>query len=140
MSRGCTAGRIPLVPSRPALFMPSASIARVTLAWWEGREPVLVPSPSAAARTVVVVWPTDVRGYLDVPAARAGRVEVTPWELSPSDLDRLRALAAADWPLDRHDLYVHRDWLGPCRESLRHTDYWSVALTTVEATIRAVSG
>ena len=116
----------PRIPLRDACapFKPTARAGRISLAWWDAaeregaREPVLVPSDHGYARTLIAVWPTDVRGRLMSRAVRQGAVTITPWDLRPVDIDRLRILALT-WPLDLHDLQVTDRWIRPCAESLR---------------------
>lgn len=126
--------RIPL-HSPPPTFQPQPGrIARVTLAWWEDGELVLVPSQTGAARTLVVVWPTDSNGYMDLPATYAGRVEVLPWDLSPQHFECLRTFSSS-WPLQQHDLYVWASKLGPCLHTNRGTLYWAGLDGRIEAEI-----
>lgn len=113
----------------------------MSLAWWAPdepigrREPVLVAGPRSA-RTLVVVWPTCARGYVDRARLDRGEVEVLPWDLDAATFQRIRDLGP-DWPLEWHDLYVTSTWIGPARESLRHTDFWSVPRDAVETAIRS---
>lgn len=107
----------------PATFIPTDRLARISLAWWdpsepEGRrEPVLVQGPHGP-RTVVVVWPVDSRGRLDVEAVQRGDVQVLPWDVSPVLLEELQRLAR-EWELDRVDLFVTETTLGPAPLCLR---------------------
>jgi hypothetical protein len=139
--------RVSLTSPAPTFRPEPGRVHRLTLAWWdpaepEGRrDPILVASPMATAQTLVVRWPTDVRGYVDLRALRAGQgIDVAPWELGQEDFERLRKLAER-WPLDRHDLYVHSSWLAPCQDTLRTTSYWSDCglERPIEAAIRRLS-
>jgi hypothetical protein len=140
-----------VIPARISLtlsesvFVAGSGIARISLAWWdpaepEGRrDPVLVTSPSGCPRTVVVLWPTDGRGYLDVPRLRRGEVEVRPWNLAEDEIELLRQ-RARDWPLDRHDLLVRRGWVVPCPETLRTADLGIGLEQRIEAAIARLMG
>lgn len=137
--------RVRLTPPALAFRPEPERIHRISLAWWdptepEGqRDPVLVVSRTAAARTLVVVWPTDGRGYLDAARLRRGEAEVLPWDLDEQDLARLRA-RAQHWPLDRHDLLVQPDRLSPCFETLRTVDLGFGLERRIEAAIAREEG
>lgn len=119
--------RISLHAPPPGFHVLPGQTARISLAWWdpaepEGqREPVLVVSPTGAARTLVVVWPTDSRGYVRADRVRRGEVEVLPWDLTEAELEQLRERARL-WPLDRHDFRVREGAIVPCPETLRTAD------------------
>lgn len=137
--------RVPLTPPAPAFRPEPGRIQRISLAWWdptepEGRrDPVLVVSRTAAARTLVVVWPTDGRGYVDAGRIRRGEVEVLPWDLDEQDLAGLRA-RALHWPLDRHDLLVQPGRLPPCPETLRAVNLGIGLERRIEAAIAREEG
>jgi hypothetical protein len=92
-------------PSPRAAFSSSSDhIARITFAWIEDGEPVV--QGVGPYRAVVVVWPTDARGYVDVAAVRNGQARVTTWDLSERELDALRELVVEGWNFERFDLMV----------------------------------
>lgn len=131
--------RIRLAGAPAGLDLALGHTARISLAWWdptepEGRrEPVLVAGPRAA-RTVIVVWPTDAQGNVDPDRARRGEVRIVPWDLDEVQLERLRVLASS-WPLDQHDLWSRGDWLAPCPETLRTADLGLELESRIEAVI-----
>jgi hypothetical protein len=131
-----TGVRVPLFAPPAVLDVEAAGIARVSLAWWDDAGPVLVDR-GAGPCTVVAVWPTDRRGYIDAPAVRRGEVLVMRWDPSAVHLQRLRAVIAAGWDLRRHDLFIHPGGLGPARESLLAALGLDVS-SLVEAAIRAL--
>lgn len=131
--------RIPLHTPPPVFVPQPGRIARVTLAWWEDGEPVLVSSLSGAARTLVVVWPSDAKGHMDLPATYAGGARVLPWDLSPQHLEDLRTFSQS-WPLQQHDLYVWATKLGPCMHTNRGTLYWAGVDERIQAEIERLEG
>ena len=85
----------------------------------------LAGQPSKATiATIVVVWPTDRNGQLDVGRFTAGDFEVKPWVFSRDKYDMLQA-RNNEFPLAEHDIqakctdtqYQKMD-IVPCKENL----------------------
>lgn len=103
-----------------ARFDPRPGVtSRVSLAWWadslDDPSPVFVGT-AEAPRTVVVVWRTDLAGYLD----DIDQWLVREWRLTAATFERLEAVHD-DFHLGAHDLLVRGGEpvrLAPCRESL----------------------
>jgi hypothetical protein len=137
--------RISLQVAPPTFRVAPGHAARISLAWWDDsepegrRDPVLVASPGYAARTLVIVWPTDSRGYVHADRVRRGEVEVLPWDLTDEDLERLRERARF-WPLDLHDLLVWQDKIAPCPETLRSESLGIGLKDRVDAAIARLEG
>lgn len=118
------AARIRLTEASGVYQRPFVGADRISLAWWEpgDPEPVIIADASGRPCTLVIVWPTDHEGMIDVVGLRAHRYEVLPWHL---DQDALRALKEIHdaWPLDRHDLRVTRDSIEPTLRTFREWPY-----------------
>lgn len=116
------AERITFADAKPAdaFTAPRVGRARISLAWWEPDcpEPVFVLGPHGGPSTVVLVWPTDRRGYLIPGATERGLWRALPWHLDAHTFGALGDLHRA-WDLDRHDLWVSREGLVPRPDTLR---------------------
>jgi len=115
--------RVPLAgsPAEPE-FEPGPEVSRISLAWWdpeeeEGRRDPILVRYGSTVRTIVVVWPTDPSGLVQVESVRRGEVLVRTWTVGPL-LDRLREVSR-DFRLDLHDLLVTRGTVYPTRDTLR---------------------
>ena len=85
----------------------------------------LAGQPSKATiGTIIVIWPTDRNGQLDVPRFQSGNYDVKPWVFSRDKYDMLQS-RNTEFPLAEHDLqmkctdsqYQKMD-IVPCKESL----------------------
>jgi hypothetical protein len=88
------------VPPAPFTSSPDVT-ARLSFPWLAESEPVVYGS-----RVVVVVWPTDTTGHVDVEAARNGGARVTTWDMTPTEIAALSRLVSAGWNFERYDLLV----------------------------------
>ncbi|MEL7339302.1 MAG: hypothetical protein AAGM67_02365 [Bacteroidota bacterium] len=59
--------------------------------------------PKTQVATLLVIWPTDDKGKLNIDAFKRGEFEVKPWVFSQ---DKYRSLAgiAEEWPFAEHDI------------------------------------
>ena len=118
-------GRVRLsVPAAPFVSL-GGCLTRITFAIVDGGEPVVFAAP---CRTVVVVWPCDPRGYVDVEAVYAGRTRTAVWELAEREVAGLRNLLSEGWTFDDVDLLVgggvSAPRLIPASRSLRECEHY----------------
>lgn len=103
--------RVPVAATVAAFEPVPDRVQLVSFALWDDAEPEGAREPlavDASGRTLVLRWPTDLRGRLDLGAVREGRVEVLAWKLTPGALAALAELRAS-WPLDLSDFWVSGD-------------------------------
>lgn len=84
----------------------SGTTSRISFAWHDDEGPVFAATPSGAPATIVAVWPTDARGYVDAEALPRGP-QVLRWELTPALFTEIGEWAR-QWPLDACDFLVTR--------------------------------
>lgn len=107
-------------PAAAVYVPPPGRVDRVSLAWWsnglDDATPLFTGSEDRPT-TIVVRWPTDHSGLVDI--ERLGDAKVAIWTTSPSIFATLRARHDA-WHLGRHDLLIscNGGLLAPCTESL----------------------
>lgn len=126
-------------PPAPFVAVPGRT-ARVSFLEVEDGEPVIRGALDDSAIAVVLVWPTDDRGYVDVAAVQRGDVRATTWRLTAAEVAALRALAAAGWTLGDRDLLVTggpHPSVVPCRETFRAS---TLAPRVTDADLRRLAG
>jgi hypothetical protein len=96
-----TGQRLSLHARAPELLLVPA---RVSLAWWDGDEPVIIEGPNGPC-TVVIRWPTDEAGRLDREALGRGEVHALRWDIGDAHWRDL-AFYAPRWNLREHDLSI----------------------------------
>lgn len=112
-----TARRLSLTDPKPTPVLVMAP-ARVSLAWWDGDEPVVVEGPNGLPSTVVIRWPTDEHGVLDRAALERGDVWALRWDITTTAWDDV-AFYAARWNLREHDLILVGDRVRITARTLR---------------------
>jgi hypothetical protein len=118
--------RLSLHPTAPAVMrLEPDETARVSLAWWDddGRDPVLAQGPVSLPCTVVIRWPTDHAGRVDLDALARGEIRAERWDLGHVALDALRWVSER-WPLREHDVLVSGSGVVvPTLRTLRTREY-----------------
>ncbi len=111
-------------PPAPFVAQPTRT-ARISFVEVDADGPVLRGVGDVGA-AVVVVWPTDADGFVDVAAVRRGGARVTTWTLTPGEVAALAALVNDGWPLADHDVLVRggaRPSISPTLRTLRASEY-----------------
>ena len=110
-----TKHRVRLAPSVDELVVRPDRVQLVSFALWDPDEPEGEREPvglDPTGRTLVLRWPTDTGGRLDVQALRDGRVDVLVWTPSRGALEALQALRPS-WPPDLSDFWLSGDTARP---------------------------
>ncbi len=98
-------------------------------------------APRRRIVTVIVAWPTDAAGRVDIDRLAAGGQVVQPWVLSTDKFACLKAVNR-EFPLGSHDLMLRcsnlehqRMTFTPCRDSILRSLLRERPMTTLAATI-----
>ena len=115
------------------LDLGSSAKQRLTFAWVQGREPVVLPLVGGGHATVVVAWPTTPDGQL---LARGEPVAMVA-HLSEPQLHQIRWIGES-WPLQYHDVWVQRGEFNPCAFSLRRAPRFKELRHHIEVLVRVL--
>ncbi len=95
----------------------------------EAGEPIFVEGPTGRPATVVVVWPTDERGYII--SSELGLARAAIWELESGMEQRLQDLICA-MPLELYDLRVRRGHVIQWPRTLRSSSWYRSLERTID--------
>lgn len=91
---------------------------RISFAWHDEDGAVSMPAKGGCASTVVLVWPTDRRGFVDPKAIQRCEIRAAVWTLTPEQLDRIDYLGKI-FPLHQHDFLVRPERIVACARTAR---------------------